>query len=76
MILVHLAVAINRPNFCPSTTWYPNAITFANVSTVGVEPFGVFIDGNNTIYVPNRQWRSFTFGTKTMLTQTELLQVV
>ncbi|CAF1420880.1 unnamed protein product [Adineta steineri] len=46
---------INQPNFCPSTTWYTNAITFANSSTAGTLVFGVFISINNTIYVVNQQ---------------------
>lgn len=50
-----LALSINQPNFCPSTTWYPDGITFANSSTVGVEPYGLFIDSSNTLYTANRQ---------------------
>ena len=55
MTVVYLALSINQPNFCPSTTWYPDGITFANVSTVGIEPYGLFIDKSNTIYAANRQ---------------------
>ncbi|CAF4221317.1 unnamed protein product, partial [Adineta steineri] len=43
------------PSFCPSTTWYTNAITFANSSTAGTLVFGVFISINNTVYVANQQ---------------------
>jgi hypothetical protein len=53
---VYLAFSFNQPNFCPSTTWYTDAITFANSSTVGVEPYGLFINVNNTVYVANRQY--------------------
>lgn len=52
---VLIAFSFNQPNFCPSTTWYTDAITFANSSYVGTEPYGLFVDVNNTIYVANRQ---------------------
>ena len=53
---MYLALSINQPSFCPSTTWYPDGITFASSSTVGVQPYGLFIDKSNTIYAANRQW--------------------
>ncbi|CAF4189689.1 unnamed protein product, partial [Adineta steineri] len=46
---------INQPNLCPSTTWYTNAITFANSSTAGTYVFGVFVGIDNTVYVANQQ---------------------
>ncbi|CAF4199818.1 unnamed protein product, partial [Adineta steineri] len=49
------SVTLNQPNLCPSTTWYTNAITFANSSTVGTSVFGVFVSINNTVYVANQQ---------------------
>ncbi|CAF1217791.1 unnamed protein product, partial [Adineta steineri] len=48
-------VTTNQPNLCPSTTWYTNAITFANSSTVGTSVYGVFVSINNTVYVANQQ---------------------
>ncbi|CAF3964398.1 unnamed protein product, partial [Adineta steineri] len=45
----------NQPNLCPSTTWYTNAITFANSSTVGTNVYGVFVGIDNTVYVANQQ---------------------
>ncbi|CAF1144870.1 unnamed protein product [Adineta steineri] len=48
-------VTANQPNLCPSTTWYTNAITFANSSIVGTYVFGVFIGIDNTVYVANQQ---------------------
>ncbi|CAF0856137.1 unnamed protein product [Adineta steineri] len=48
-------VTVNQPNLCPSTTWYTNAITFANNSTAGTNVFGVFVSINNTVYVANQQ---------------------
>ncbi|CAF3948269.1 unnamed protein product, partial [Adineta steineri] len=45
----------NQPSFCPSTTWYTDAITFANSSTAGTSVFGVFVSINNTVYVDNKK---------------------
>lgn len=42
----------NQPKFCPSAQWNPNAITFANTSTIGINSYHIFIDRNNTAYVP------------------------
>lgn len=50
-----VAILINRPNFCPSTTWSQEAITFANRSFAGVNPFGIFASRDNTLYVVNRE---------------------
>ena len=36
------------------TVWNPNAITFANGITIGTKPFGIFVNKNNTVYVPGR----------------------
>jgi hypothetical protein len=41
----------NQPKFCPSATWNPVAVTFANSTTVGTHPYGIFIDTNNSVYV-------------------------
>ncbi|CAF1263940.1 unnamed protein product [Adineta steineri] len=48
-------VTTNQPNLCPSTTWYTDAITFANSSTAGTYVYGVFVSINNTVYVANQQ---------------------
>ncbi|CAF1568159.1 unnamed protein product [Adineta steineri] len=48
-------VSFNQPNFCPSTTWYTDAITFANSSTAGTHVYGIFVGIDNTIYVANQQ---------------------
>ncbi|CAF4038351.1 unnamed protein product, partial [Adineta steineri] len=47
-------ISYNRPKFNAFPSWNPNAIIFANNSTVGVLPVGIFIDTNNTIYVVDR----------------------
>ncbi len=41
----------NRPKFSPSASWNPNATTFANISTVGSQPWQAFVDLNNTVYL-------------------------
>ena len=52
--LLFLGQAINRPKFCSNATWNTTATTFANSSIVGVQPYGLFVSTNNTVYVPNR----------------------
>ncbi|CAF1366502.1 unnamed protein product [Adineta steineri] len=49
------STSINQPSFCPSTTWYTNAITFANSSIAGTLVWSVFIGIDNTVYVANQQ---------------------
>ena len=44
----------NQPIFPPNSTWNPNATTFANEFTIGTQPFGLYIDTNNSIYTINR----------------------
>lgn len=48
-----LALSYNQPKFCPNATWNSSAITFANTTVVGVQPMDVFVNRNNTVYVPN-----------------------
>ncbi|CAF1426792.1 unnamed protein product [Adineta steineri] len=49
------STTINQPSFCSNTTWYTDAITFANSSTAGTYVFGVFVSINNNVYVANQQ---------------------
>lgn len=56
-VIFCLAVFINQPKFCPSTTWNTSGITFTNRSFVGNWPYGLHIDINNTVYVVNQQFR-------------------
>ena len=51
-----LAISYNQPKFCPNAVWNSSAITFADNNTVGIQPIDVFVDRNNTVYVPNRQY--------------------
>ncbi len=55
LIFYRLAVSYNQPNISSNATWNPNAITFADNNTIGQSPFDIFINTNNTIYVPNEQ---------------------
>ena len=48
---VALAISYNQPKLSPNASWNPNATTFANRSIVGLNPRGIFIDINDTIYV-------------------------
>ncbi len=53
-ILVILGLSYNQPKICPFATWDPNAITFATNSTIGSYSYSIFVDSNNTVYVPNQ----------------------
>ncbi|CAF1582908.1 unnamed protein product [Adineta steineri] len=48
------SLSYNQPTFCSDASWYSNASTFASSSTAGTLPYGIFINGINTVYVPNR----------------------
>jgi len=48
-------LSFNQPRFRINVTWNSNATTFVNQSFVGTHPFGIFVNSNNSIYVPNRQ---------------------
>ncbi len=49
-----LAVSYNQPKFCPNASWNPYATTFANISTVGLYPWAIFVNTDNTVYVGNK----------------------
>ena len=51
-----LAISYNQPKFCPNAVWNSSAITFADANTVGSQPYDVFVDRNNTVYVPSREY--------------------
>jgi hypothetical protein len=44
----------NQPKFCPSAIWNPNAVTFATNSTVGSQPYSIFVSDENTVYVADQ----------------------
>ena len=47
-ILIAVEISFNQPRFHPHATWNSNATTFANESVI-------FVNSNNSIYIPNRQ---------------------
>jgi len=44
----------NQPIFPTNSAWNQYATTFANNFTIGSEPYGLYIDTNNSIYTINR----------------------
>ncbi|CAF0946857.1 unnamed protein product [Adineta steineri] len=54
LIDLFLGLSYNQPTFCSNASWFSNASTFASSSTTGLLPYGIFINGINTVYVPNR----------------------
>jgi len=53
-VFVVLTLSYNQPRFCLNTIWNSNATTFANQSLVGRYPYGIFVNTNNSIYIPSR----------------------
>lgn len=49
-----LVLSYNEPQFCPDAMWHPNASTFVSNDTVGLLPYGIFINGINTLYTVSR----------------------
>ena len=47
--------SFNQPRFRINATWNSIATTFAKQSFVGQYPIGIFVNSNNSIYLPNRQ---------------------
>src|ERR1700722_11922863 len=50
-----LAKSYNQPKLCLYASWNSSATTVANESSVGLQPAGIFVNTNNTIYVADRQ---------------------
>ncbi|CAF3957613.1 unnamed protein product, partial [Adineta steineri] len=48
-------LSFNQPKFCPAAIWNSAGITFADQSIVGSDPYAIFVNANNTIYVANRE---------------------
>ena len=47
-------MSYNQPKFSAIATWSANAITVATSTTVGTQPYGIFVNANNTLYVASR----------------------
>jgi hypothetical protein len=54
IIFFILVLSYNQPKFCSSASWYSNATTFSNSSTIGLLPYGIFVNGINTVYVASQ----------------------
>ncbi|CAF1108234.1 unnamed protein product [Adineta ricciae] len=53
VLLDNTDVAYNQPKFCANASWDPNGIIFAANTTIGANPYGIFVTKSNTIYVTN-----------------------
>ena len=51
MVCSAIGISYNLPKFCPSATWDPYGITWANESLLGTYIRVAFVDSNNTIYI-------------------------
>ncbi|CAF3461294.1 unnamed protein product [Rotaria socialis] len=49
------AKSYNQPNISLCALWSSDATTLANENVVGLQPAGIYIDTENTIYVADRQ---------------------
>ena len=47
---VFVEASYNQPKFCPSATWNPYAYTEVSNSTIGSQPYSIFVDTNNSLY--------------------------
>lgn len=52
--LIIVALSYNQPKLNATDIWCENGITFASYSTIGIYSYGIYIDKNNTIYIPNQ----------------------
>lgn len=48
---ISLGIFYNQPNLSPCARWNPNATTFANSTTIGLQPRRIFINTENTVFV-------------------------
>ena len=52
-MLLGSALSLNQPKLCPSATWNSAGFLFGNSTVVGLAANSIFINTNNTVYVPN-----------------------
>ena len=57
-MLFCLVLPYNRPKLGASATWNVNATTFANSSTVGQQPYGIFVTSTDNVYAVARNLRN------------------
>ena len=48
-------VPYNQPKLCPNAAWNASAVTFANITLLGINPWALFVNTNNTIYGGNKE---------------------
>ena len=66
-------ISYNQPKLDPLTVWNPNGITFADNNTIGLSPYGIFINQHNTIYVPNRYTTSIKIWSNESVNSTTII---
>jgi len=49
-----LAVSYNQPKFNSLPRWNGNAYTIVGITTIGTYPYAIYLDTNNTLYVPSQ----------------------
>ena len=65
------AISFNQPKFCSNAFWNPNATTMADNNTVGISPYALFVNTNNTLVTARRDngriliWRNVTVNNPT-----------
>jgi hypothetical protein len=67
-----LAVSYNQPKFCSNASWKKSATTFASKNTIGSNPYDIFINTNNTVYVADNDhaWIQIWFNGSSTVTRT------
>lgn len=68
-----IVVPLNQPKFCPTASWDSNAITFADQGIVGSAVHVIFVDVNNTIYVPHSGSRQILMWQNDDSTRTKII---
>ena len=53
--LFALGIPYNLPKLCPNASWNASAVTFATNTWVGINPWAVFVNTNNTVFAANRE---------------------
>ena len=62
-----LEISYNQPKLNPYISWSANAIPFANNSVIGLYPYSIFIDMNNTIYLADQSNKQILIWSKDSL---------
>ncbi|CAF1615722.1 unnamed protein product, partial [Adineta steineri] len=67
------AVSYNQPKFCPTAAWNSNGITIANQSIVSLISIAIFVNTNNTIYVPNQEKKTIVMWEEESVNPTKII---